>query len=502
MGRITEWKSWEEYRSSEQWSVSLPKGGKLPWAMFYPADYSIGSANLGYQYVFRMLRESGIAAERFFESPVPYRSVDRDTLLERFPVISASIAYEPDVERFFQWLCNANIPLNPFKRKENDYPVVIVGGAVTYINPLLVSSASDAVILGDGLDIMPEIINAVKEYDEDRDREKLWRKLSGMESVFVPPFEVTNGGVAAKKKIGREQLIDGKHPMHSSWITDRGAFGSTLLLELQRGCIRNCSYCTLPACFGKARFREFSLLEESFENLCRKLEFDQVGLITPEAGDYPDIDKILDMLHKNGKSVSFASLRIDRLSGKMLEALSLGGRHSITVAPETGNEKLRAACGKKFSNALVVEKLKMAAEYGINSVKLYFMIGLPGETDADVKSIAELCAEIIEVTGQSLVISAGAFIPKPWTKWQKEAFIGAAEIKRRYRLLTAEVRKIKKKTPQLRLTSAKEAETEFVLAWAGCTESRMLAADVEKYGKRKFNCTDRERTLRELGQFA
>ena len=104
MGRITEWKSWEEYRSSEQWSVSLPKGGKLPWAMFYPADYAIGSANLGYQYVFRMLRESGIAAERFFESPVPYRSVDRDTLLERFPVISASIAYEPDVEKFFQWL--------------------------------------------------------------------------------------------------------------------------------------------------------------------------------------------------------------------------------------------------------------------------------------------------------------------------------------------------------------------------------------------------------------
>lgn len=501
MGKITGWKSWEEYRSSEQWAVSLPKGGNIPWAMFYPADYSIGASNLGYQYIFRQLREAGVWVERFFATPIPYRSVDGDTLLERFTIISASISYEPDVEEFFKWLHGANIPLDPQSRKQNNYPLIIVGGAISYINPLLVSSVADAIILGDGMDIMPEILSVLSEYDADKDREKLWNKLSKNKSVFVPPVEINCGQCVAKKTISREQQLDFAHPMHSSWISDKSAFGNTLLLELQRGCIRNCSYCTLPACFGKARRRDFSLLENCFDELCDKLDFDQVGLITPEAGDYPDIDKILDLIETKGKAVSFASLRIDRLNEKMLSALSRGGRHSITVAPETGRYELRVSCNKKFTNELIIEKLKLAASFGINRVKLYFMIGLPNETDEDICAIAELCAKIIEETGQTLVISAGTFIPKPWTKWQEEPFIGVSEIRRRYKLLTAEVRKIKKKTPQLRLTSAKEAETEFTLAWAGIKESKQLADDIEKYGKRKFNSSDRERTLVELKQF-
>ncbi len=502
MGKITEWKSWEEYRSSEYRTVSLPKGGKLPWAMFYPADYSIGSANLGYQYIFRVLREAGIAAERFFLSPIPYRSVDGDTLLERFGVISASIAYEPDVEKFFQWLKGANIPLNPAERKINDHPVIITGGAITYINPLLVSSVADAVILGDGIDVIAPVTDILAEYDSDKDRYKLWQKLSGINNVFVPPVEIVGGKVTANKQICRHQPLSDKYPMHSSWITEKGVFGNTLLLELQRGCIRNCSYCTLPACFGKARFRDFSLLEQSFESLCRKLDFDRVGLITPEAGDYPDIDKMLDIIETKGKSVSFASLRLDRLNEKMFSALSRGGRHSITVAPETGRDELRASCGKKFSNDLILEKLKMAASFGINNVKLYFMIGLPGENDEDVKAIAQLCGDIIKATDLNLIISAGTFIPKPWTKWQSAPFIGAAEIKRRYKLLSSEIRKIKKKTPKLRLTSAKEAETEFILAWAGIDESKRFAENIERYGHRKFNVSDRERTIAELSSFA
>jgi len=169
MASITGWKSWENYRACEEWTVLLPKGGTLPWAMFYPADYSIASANLGYQYIFRKLREAGVAAERFCRTPFPYRSIDGDTLLERFPVISASISYELGVEEFFKWLKSANIPLNPFERAKGDYPLVIVGGAISYINPLIVSAVADAVILGDGMDILPAVIDAVSKYSADKD---------------------------------------------------------------------------------------------------------------------------------------------------------------------------------------------------------------------------------------------------------------------------------------------------------------------------------------------
>ena len=106
---MTAWQSWDEYRRDEEWIKELPKGGDLPWALFYPADYSIGAASLGYQYVFKTLRELGAAVERFFASPVPYRSADADTMLERFPVITASIAYECDIPVFFRWLRGAGI---------------------------------------------------------------------------------------------------------------------------------------------------------------------------------------------------------------------------------------------------------------------------------------------------------------------------------------------------------------------------------------------------------
>jgi len=501
MSQITGWKSWEQYRACEEWTVVLPKGGKLPWAMFYPADYSIASANLGYQYIYRQLKENGIAVERFCSTPIPYRSVDKDTLLERFPIISASISYELGVEEFFKWLNDAHIPLNPVKREEANFPLIIVGGAISYINPMLVSSVADAVILGDGMEVVPQIVEILSEYDIDKDRKKLWNALSKFEDIFVPPIELIDGKIIGNKKICRTQPLDAKYPMYSSWITKNSAFGKTLLLELQRGCIRNCSYCTLPACFGKARRRDIGIFKDEFTKLCAEYEFEQVGLITPEAGDYVQINELLELIESNNKAVSFASLRIDRLNDRMLSALSLAGRHSITVAPETGNDKLRMACGKNFSNELIVERLLAASKHGINKVKLYFMIGLPRETDEDVEAIAELCSNIIDATGQMLIISAGTFVPKPWTKWQEEEFIGISEIKRKYKILTEATHHIKKKTPQLRLTSPKEAEAEFILAWSGSNESLQLAEDIEKYGKRKFNFSDRSRTMRELKQF-
>ena len=111
----------------------------MPWALFYPADYSIGSANLGFHYVFQRLRESGVAAERFFASPVPYRSVDADTMLERFSVITASVAYEGDIPAFYRWLSGANIPLLAEERVAGSFPVIGMGGALSYIMTLKVS---------------------------------------------------------------------------------------------------------------------------------------------------------------------------------------------------------------------------------------------------------------------------------------------------------------------------------------------------------------------------
>ena len=438
----------------------------MPWALFYPADYSIGAASLGYQYVFQTLRELGAAAERFFASPVPYRSADADTMLERFPVITASIAYECDIPVFFRWLRGAGIPLLPEEREEGGFPVVGMGGALTYINPLAASGVCDFVVLGDGMDVMGGIADVLRRYGGGS-RAKLWRELAELPTVFVPPLHAREGLEKYNLRIARELSLDGPYPMHSVWTTPRGAFGKTLLLELQRGCARSCSYCTLPQCFGRMRFRKFEAVEKAVDDITARFDIPQAGLVTPEAGDYPFIAPLLAKLREKEIGVSFASLRLDRLTPDMITATSESGRRSVTVAPETGSDGLRFACGKKFTNDLVVEKLAMARGLGID---------------------------------KALTLSVNPFVPKPRTPWSAENFAEVRTIKGKYEKIKKEMRSITKKTPQLRLTGVKEAETEFRLAWYGYKESAALAAAVEN-GETRLPDGERARAAEEIARF-
>jgi len=482
----------------EECVTELPKGGDLPWALFYPADYSVASSSLGYHYVFRVLKELGVAAERFCNNPVPFRSIDGDTLLERFPVITASVAYEGNAEVFFRWLSAANIPLHFEDRQSDNFPIIGAGGAMTYINPLLLSAVCDFIILGDALDALPFVVESLREYVFQRNKPKLLDRLAEHPSLLVPSRHIRNGSFAVKRVLGNDQPLNADYPMNSTWITPRSSFGKTLLVELQRGCLRNCKYCTLPGCFGKMRFRNPELIKERLAKIFSTCQVDQVGLVTPEAGDYPELENLLDFLERENKGVSFASLRIDRITGKMLSALNKGGRHSVTVAPETGREELRFSCGKKFTNDLILEKMELASSLGIDQAKLYFMIGLPGETDDDIKAIADLSVRIISETGLNLILSVNPFVPKPGTVWREMAFEGSEGIRRKYKILLQELSKIKKKRPQVRMTSPKEAESEFSLAWYGYNESVALAKNKGISKKVHFDPATRTETLLEL----
>lgn len=496
--RITAWRSWEAYRTSEKWTAELPKVGDLPWALFYPADYSIGASNLGIHYIFRLLREGGAAAERFFASPIPYRSVDADTLLERFPVITAGVSYEGDVETFFKWLSGAGIPLSPRERKERGFPVVGTGGALTYINPLLLSGVCDFIVLGDGTAALPHLNQSLRAYLADGDRRGLWENLAQHPNILVPPLHITGGILNTERTTDTAQPLDGRFPMFGAWVTPKSVFGDTLLVELQRGCMWQCGYCTLPGCFGKPRQRKLVLLRDALTEALERVPCEQIGLVTPEAGDYGDMDELLEFIGRAGRGVSFASLRADRLSEKMVEALTRGGRKSLTIAPEAARDELRFSCGKKFTNELIMEKLIMAKELGVERAKLYFMVGLPGETDQDVSAIAEFSETIIKETGLNLIISAGTFIPKPRTCWARESFIGVAEIRKKYELLEKKLWTIKKKTPSLRLASPRESEREYLLAWSGYNESAALASGAESGKKTVLKDTNRTKTLLEL----
>ncbi|MDR1482051.1 MAG: B12-binding domain-containing radical SAM protein [Synergistaceae bacterium] len=454
----------------EQSTGDVPSGGDVSCALFFPADYSVGMSNLGYHYIYRRLAELRVNVERFFALPIPYRSVESDTLLERFPIILASISFEGDLPLVIDWLRSGGI--DPSRRKRpGRAPIVGAGGAITYINPLPLCGICDFIVLGDGLPVLDFLAETLK---RARSKEEALERLAEHPSILVPRVHIDRG-IRGRLETSKSPDISAEYG-HGLWVTPRTTFGGTLLVELQRGCFRRCAYCALPNCFKPPRQRDVESVKRDIMAASVRCDFSQVGLVTPEAGDYGDLNDLLSFLESSGYGVSFASLRVDNLTERAVRALARGGRHSVTIAPESGDDELRAACGKRFTNKDIIEKMSMAREHGIIDVKLYFMIGLPGEGDRHIASIADLCGKLRNATGQNLTAGVSPFVPKPGSEWEEMDFAGEREIKRRYSLMSRSLKGLR--GIKLRSASARGAGAEYALAWADSEASERLAMGV------------------------
>lgn len=487
--KTTQWASWASYRKDERVAVEIPGGGDLPSALFFPADYTVGMANLGYHYIFRGLRELGVAVERFFNAPIPYRSVDRDTLFERFSLLLASVSYEGDIPVFVKWLAGGGVAPSRFVR-EVGAPLVGAGGAVTYINPLMLTGVCDFILLGDGLPLLPFLVKTLR---ESVSRGDTLRRLAEHPSILVPSVHLAPGAGDQALNVCRQRDISEAYG-HGNWVSPKTVFGDTLLVELQRGCRMGCRYCTLPSCFSPFRQRNATHVIADIRRIASRIEFEQVGLVTPEASDYRDLGELLEELTVLDKGVSFASLRVDRLTKDIVRTMVRGGRHSITIAPESGDDSLRRSCGKNFDNDRILEALEMAKSEGVTKAKLYFMIGLPNEGDEHVLSIAALCEKIRRETEMGLTITVAPFVPKPGTAWQNAPFEGTENLKRKYSLLATACKSVSRGV--LQGVSVKEAELEYVLTWGDSVQALRVASG-EKIRKLAAE-TNRERAQGEL----
>lgn len=451
---------------------------------------------MGMHAVFRSLREQGVGVERFFALPNQRRSVDTDARLDKFPLLLAGISYEGDIAQFYRWLIDAKIPLSQEGRAEGNYPLVGAGGAISYINPLSLSGVCDFIVLGDALPVLPFLLKELRVWGANNDRVRLMENLASHGSILVPSVHLKESKDSHSLSVSVEKL-NGK-PMFSSWLTPRSVFGKTLLVELQRGCCRGCSYCVLPKCYAPFRQTGVEGVLRELERLAGNFSFDQVGLVTPEAGDYPHLSKILDKLEVLNKGVSFASLRADALTSSMVKALVQGGRHSITLAPETGGDTLRAQCGKSFTNNRLIEALHLAEQYGVTQAKLYFMVGLPGETAKNIEEIPLLCKRIQDETSLVIHLSIGPFIPKPGTPWEKEPFWREQDIKNKYKAITSGLHRYLKRQPALNFISVREAKKEFLLSWTDYHLSGEYAAQIENNGSEMPTHETREQAVEQL----
>lgn len=464
------------YQAHPEEHCVLPwrRGGDPLWALLFPASYTVGMANLGMQLVAYGLQELGVGVERFFLSLPPLFSLESGRPLGNFPVITASMAFEPDVLEFFCILRDHRIPLSWKERRERNFPLVGVGGALCSLNPALFQEVADFVLVGDAEPALPFLVETIRRYLHHGDRQICWETLDRSPTVLVPPLE--NSRKLLQRSVCHH-LDD--HLGHSVWIAPESAFGKTFLLELQRGCCRGCPYCTLPSSFSPRRIRGFPAVRDMLARA--EGVASQVGLVTPEAGDYPYLSQLLEELRRRRLGVSFASLRVDALTAEMVEALTDSQRSSVTIAPET-SERLRGRCGKPFSDALILEKLHMCRQLGIKKVKLYCMTGLPGEEDEDLEATARLAASIVREVGLDVVVGANTFIPKPGSGWAQAPFVGLVEGRRKMRFLESALgrQRIPRSRWALRSASVREAALEYALTWADAQTSALLTQAVER----------------------
>lgn len=421
--------SWASLRAAERAAVALPRHGRHRLALAYANRYHVGMSSLGFQRVYELAhRAPDWVAERFFlDGEGMPRSVEREAALSEFGAVAFSVSFEEDYVHLLRMLDRAGIPLRREERGPGD-PLLFLGGSCAAINPLPMAPFVDVFPLGAAENLLPAMQAALS---EESDREAVLDRLAAAEGFFVParhdPEELAAGGKLKKLELTAEQIRQPGFLPTSCVVTPHTEFAEKFLIEMSRGCPEKCKYCW--ATFGMGKFRAHPT-EMILEAMARARGVtDQLGFVATAVGDHPEIERILAEAVRLGYRAAVSSIRIPAVTEGVLAALHASGDRSITLAPETGTDRLRWVMNKPVPNALLLDKVRLIFRHGFRELKLYFIVGLPGETMEDVEGILGLAAACREAmldetraTGRTGEIQLGVnlFVPKPYTPWQRE----------------------------------------------------------------------------------
>ena len=438
--------AWARRRfAREKGTITKDWGGRLPIALVYPNAYRVGMSSLGFQLIYRLLNsEVGVVCERCFWEPSLLRGSEPPVTMEGqrpladFAAIAFSVTFELDYFQVVALLRQAGLPTRAADRDEG-HPLVLGGGPCLTANPEPLAPLFDAVAVGEAETILPGILAAVREKVE-APRADLLRRLAQAPGVYVPSLHRVGDGSGQHTRprpVMRRWVSDlDAHPGYSSLLTDETEFGRMFLLEVARGCGRGCRFCLAGYCFRPMRERSLGVLLDQARLGLEST--DRVGLMGPAVSDYSAIDELASRLREMGARVSVASLRLDRLSDRLLQALVESGTKSIALAPEAGSERLRGFLSKTISDDEILAAAAQIARRGVRKVKLYYMLGLPSETEAESDEVIRLTQEIGQVlsrrkTGAELTATISPFVPKAQTPFQWEPMLEREALSQRLR---------------------------------------------------------------------
>ena len=446
---------------------------KVSIVLAFPDIYEVGMSYLGFKILYHILnQEEGVAAERVYapwvdmeakmrENALPLTSQETGKTLRDFDFVGFTLQYELSYTNILNMLDLGQVPVFS-KERTNDDPFVIAGGPCVY-NPEPLADFVDFFIIGEGEEIMVELMNAYKQWQSEGlpgGRSEFLNRAVLIDGIYVPAFynveylpdgkvaKVTTNNSLAPATVKKRVVKDmNTISFPTAPIVPFGEIvHDRIMLEVFRGCTRGCRFCHAGMVYRPVRERKPELLKQLARELVDNTGYNEISLVSLSTADYsclaPLIHDLITELKEEKVSISLPSLRVDSFSVALAKEVQAVRKSGLTFAPEAGSQRMRNVINKGVTEEDLMNAVGAAFESGWSTVKLYFMIGLPGETDEDILAIAQLAKDVqykyFQVTGHrgaKVTVSVSSFVPKPYTPFQWKGQDTIEEIRRKQMLL-------------------------------------------------------------------
>ncbi len=448
------------YVGGEYNMPDVTKPHKVSFCIAFPDIYEVAMSNLGIQIIYDAINnDSEAICERCFapwmdmgdllkKHNIALRSIETQKPLKEFDIVGISVQYELSYTNILYLLDLAQIPYYAKDRGE-EYPILLAGGPCV-ANPEPFAEYFDIICIGDGETFDLEVAKIVAKYKGDK--QKILQEASKLQGAYVPAFSVVENGIAVSK-VTKAVVADldkatfPKKPL----VPNLEVVHDRPVVELFRGCHAGCRFCQACFFYRPIRVREEDTVVGICEQLLQATGADEIGFSSLSSGDYPyihgAINRVFELTESQNVKLQLPSLRLDSFSSELTRSMK---KNSLTFAPEAGTQRLRDVINKNITEEDIERTMTMAFEAGYKSVKLYFMIGLPTETDEDIMAIPEIARKIQRIymkvrhnRSLNINISTSVFVPKSITPFQWASQLSIDEMKRRQRMIREEVRRMK-----------------------------------------------------------
>jgi len=448
---------------------TLYKEAETRIALVYPSPYRAAMSSLGYQQIYRTLHAMpGVAADRAMlpEADGRFETLETGQPVGSYPMLAYSVAYELEIAGVAETLARASIPVLRDERDDR-HPIIVGGGPLTFSNPAPLAPFCDIIVLGEGEELIVELVTIARDVGFVRSR--LWAALEGKPGYYLP----SHGEHVPKVAIADDALL----PARSVIATPHTELADMYMTEAARGCSRGCTYCVMRrSTNGGMRIVDRANIIAGIPDGTRR-----VGLVGAAVTDHPDIAGIVRDVVDGGREVGISSLRADKLTDELVGLLARGGYRTLTVAADGASERMRRVVERSTRADHLLRSAELAKTHRLHTLKIYMMLGVPSETDADVDELVALSKELAAIHPK-VAYGLAPFVAKRNTPLDGTHFAGIDVVEARIARLRAGLAaaglggKV-----EVRPTSARWAWVEYMLA-QGETVAGLAVLDAHRAG--------------------